>query len=182
MEWCFYSNLDLNINKTKEIILNFRKSKCTEQSGLCIHGEEVKSFKFLRLHISADLDWSADISQQVKKAQQRLYFLWKLEHIHLPQNLLTNFYCSAIESLLTYCCMVWFSSCMEQNRKDLQRVVIETEHVTGTSLPLQWLSSEEGQLLQKTISKDLTHPEYHLFSPLPSRRSYRAKTTKTNSL
>lgn len=71
---CSYNHLDLNISKTKEIILDFRKSKPTEQSALWIHGEEVESFKFLGLHISADLTWCTHISLLEGKAQQRRYF------------------------------------------------------------------------------------------------------------
>lgn len=41
-EWCSHNNLDLNITKTKELIVNFRKSKYTEHSALCIHNEEVE--------------------------------------------------------------------------------------------------------------------------------------------
>ncbi|KAK0150404.1 hypothetical protein N1851_008498 [Merluccius polli] len=42
--------LDLDITKTKEIIVDFRRSRRTEHSALSIHGEEVErveSFKFL---------------------------------------------------------------------------------------------------------------------------------------
>ncbi len=121
--WCFQNNLDLNTTKTKEIIVDFRRSRRTEHSALSIHGEEVErveSFKFLGVHISADVTWTTHISHQVRKAQQRLYFLRKLKHAHLPHHLLTNFYRSAIESILTYCCTVWFSSCTEENKKDLR--------------------------------------------------------------
>ncbi len=185
-EWCSYKNVDLNIKNTKEIILDFRKSKRTEHSALFIHGEEVErieSFKFLGLQISADLTWSTHISQQVGKAQHRIYFLRKLKHAQLTQNLLTNFCCSAIESLLTYCWTVWFSSCTEENRKDLQRVVSAAERVIGTLLPI--LSDIYTDWLQKKarhILKDPTHPGHHLFSPLPSGRRYRLIKSRTNRL
>ena len=80
--------------------------------ALCsLHGEaveRVESFKFLGVHISADLTWTTHICHQVGTAQQRLYFLRKLKHVHLPQHLLTNFYQSVMENLLKSCCTMWF--------------------------------------------------------------------------
>lgn len=185
-EWCCHNNLDLNITKTKELIVDFRKSKRVEHSALHIYGKEVErveSFKFLGVHISADLTWTVHISHQVGKAQQRLYFLRKLKHALLPHHLLINFYRTTIESLLTYCCAVWFASCTEQNRKDLQRVVRAAERVIGTTLPpLRDIYTGRLQKKATCISKDPTHPGHHLFSPLPSGKRYRALRTKTKRL
>ena len=97
--------------------------------------ESIESFKFLGVHILADLIWTTHILYMVGKAQQRLYFLRKLKHAHFPQHLLTNFYRSPIESFLTYCYTVWFSSCTAQHRKDLQQVVRTAEHVIRMTLP-----------------------------------------------
>ncbi|XP_048010547.1 zinc finger protein 501-like [Megalobrama amblycephala] len=41
-EWCSQNNQDLYMTKTKELIVDFRKSKCTEYSVLCIHNNEVE--------------------------------------------------------------------------------------------------------------------------------------------
>ena len=88
--------LNLNTSKTKELIEDFQKSKCTGEEV-----ERIESFKFLGVHVLADLTWTTHISHQVGKAQQRLYFLRLLKHAHLTHQLLTNFYQLAIESLLT---------------------------------------------------------------------------------
>lgn len=42
-EWCSQNNQDLYMTKTKELIVDFRKSKCPEYSALCIHNNEVES-------------------------------------------------------------------------------------------------------------------------------------------
>ena len=185
-QWCSHNNLDLNTTKTKEMIIDFRRARRVEHSALCVRGEEVERvdcFTYLGVHISSDLTWSKNISHQVGKAQQRLYFLRKLKQAHLPQNLLINFYRATIESLLTYCCTVWFASCTVENRRDLQRVVRMAEKVIGTTLPpLSDLYA--GQLCKKAscISKDPTHPGHVLFAPLPSGRRYRTIKTHTNRL
>ncbi|KAK0150403.1 hypothetical protein N1851_008497 [Merluccius polli] len=99
----------------------------------------------------------------VRKAQQRLYFLRKLNHAHLPHHLLTNFYRSAIESILTYCC------------------TLHRGEQAGSPL----LDIYTGRLGKKAtdISKDHHHhPGHYLFSPLPSGRRFRTIKTKTNRL
>lgn len=102
-------------------------------------------------------------------------FLRKLKYTRLPQNLLINFYRSAIESLLTYCCTVWYSSCTEENRKDLWRVVRAAERVIGMPLPILH-DIYTGRLQQKAncILKAPTSPGHHLFSPYLLGERYRA--------
>lgn len=68
-EWCFEINLDLNT--TKEILVDFRKSKKTVLSTGPIKGEEIERmecFRFFGLNISASLTWATHTFHQVKKA------------------------------------------------------------------------------------------------------------------
>ena len=58
-----------------------------------------------------------------------------LKRNRLAQNLLINFYRSTIESILTYGCTVWYSSCTDVERKDLQCVVKTAQRIIGTELP-----------------------------------------------
>ena len=77
ISWCTKNNLELNVSKTKEIIVDFRTKK-SPILPLSINGElveQVKSFKFLGTTISHDLKWSEHIGSAVKKARQRMYFL-----------------------------------------------------------------------------------------------------------
>ena len=75
INWCDKNNLQLNVNKTKEIIVDFRKEKMSH-TPLTINGsavESVKSTKFLGVHITDDLTWTTNTTFLVKKAQQRLH-------------------------------------------------------------------------------------------------------------
>ncbi|KAF7644699.1 hypothetical protein LDENG_00217230 [Lucifuga dentata] len=70
-DWCFTNNLALNISKTREMIINFRKQN-VEPAPLHISGvsvERVSSFKFLGTYISQDLTWTPNITALVKKSQ-----------------------------------------------------------------------------------------------------------------
>ena len=55
--WCKDNNLSLNVIKTKEMIVDYRKKK-TEHTSILIDGtvvEQVESFKFLGVHITNKL-------------------------------------------------------------------------------------------------------------------------------
>jgi hypothetical protein len=52
--WCLNNNLSLNISKTKEMIVDYRKRR-TEYTPILINGavvEQMESFKFLGVHIT----------------------------------------------------------------------------------------------------------------------------------
>jgi hypothetical protein len=56
--WCQENNLSLNVNKTKEMIVNFRKQQ-REHPPIHMEGtEKVGSFKSLGVHITDKLKWS----------------------------------------------------------------------------------------------------------------------------
>ncbi len=76
--WCQNNCLSLNVSKTKELIVAFRKRQQRPYTPPMISGtpvERVSSFKYLGVNISEDLTWTAHIQTQIKKARQRLYHL-----------------------------------------------------------------------------------------------------------
>jgi hypothetical protein len=57
--WCQENNLSININKTRELIVDFRKQQ-REHPPIHIGRtamEKVESFKFLGVHITDKLKW-----------------------------------------------------------------------------------------------------------------------------
>ncbi|KAI3353980.1 hypothetical protein L3Q82_018534 [Scortum barcoo] len=120
-QWCSNNNLVLNTSKTKEVIVDYRRSRRTEHAPLLIHGEAVESVSTISsswcIHITSDLTWSMNTAHLVKKAQQRLIFLRKLKRAGLSPQLLTNFYRATIESILCLSAAVWYGSCTAQDRK-----------------------------------------------------------------
>ncbi len=91
--WC-QDSLSLNVSKTKELIVDFRKRQQRPYTPLMISGtpvERVSSFKYLGVNISEDLTWTAHIQTQVKKARQRLYHLRQLRKFRVSPAILKTF-------------------------------------------------------------------------------------------
>ncbi len=71
--WCQDNCLFLNMSKTKELIVDFKKRQQRPYTPLMISGtlvERVSSFMYLGVKFSEDLTWTAHIQTQVKKAMQ----------------------------------------------------------------------------------------------------------------
>ena len=137
-QWCQDNNLELNVGKTKELIVDFRRTK-GEHAPIYINGdavEQVSDFKFLGIHISKDLKWATHTTQVVKKAQQRLYCLRRLKKFKVSPRILRAFYNSTIESILTSGSTAWFGNCTAAERKRLQRVVKTAQRIVGGSFHL----------------------------------------------
>ncbi|KAI3360543.1 hypothetical protein L3Q82_002422 [Scortum barcoo] len=157
--WCQDNNLHLNVSKTKELIVDFRRRQREEHAPLSINGttvERVSSFRFLGVHISEDLTWTHHTDFITKCTIER-YPDW-LHH------------------------RTWYSSCTALNRKALQRVVKAAQHITRTELPsMEDLYTQRCRKKATKIIKDPSHPSYKLFCLLPSGRrfrSIRARTTR----
>ena len=91
----------LSVSKTKEVIIDFRKTK-SPTPCLMINGTDVDlvdSFKFLCFFICNDLSWAINFSSIVKRYHIRLHFLRQLKRFGLNQRILTQFYRSVIDSL-----------------------------------------------------------------------------------
>ncbi|KAL0189784.1 hypothetical protein M9458_016883, partial [Cirrhinus mrigala] len=176
-KWCGANNLSLNVSKTKEVVMDFRRNS-VDHRPLTIDSsavERVSSTKFLGVHITENLTWTTNVTSLNKKGQQRLHFLRRLKRASLPPPILTTFYRGTIESVLTSCITVWYGNCSAADRKTLQRTVNTAAKIIGAPLPsildifLARCSSKAS-----SIVKDPSHPSHNLFQLLPSGRRYRS--------
>ncbi|TWW75006.1 putative RNA-directed DNA polymerase from transposon BS [Takifugu flavidus] len=181
--WCHNNNLLLNTNKTKELVLDFRR-KTGIHPPIHINGaavERVSSFKFLGIHLSQDLTWTTNCSSLVKKAHQRLFFLRTLKKHHLSSDILVNFFRCTIESILTSCITVWYGNCSASDQKALQKVVKTAQRIAAASLPaIEDIYRRRCHRRAKKVTKDSCHPAHGLFTLMPSGRRYRSLRTKTS--
>ncbi len=121
--------------------------------------ERVNSFKFLGVHITEDLTWSAHTDAVLKKAHQRLFFLRRLRKFGTSPRILRCFYTCTVESILTGCITAWFGNSTAGNRRALQRVVRTVRHIVGGELPsLQDIYTRRCTRKARRIIKDSSHP------------------------
>ncbi|KAK3551341.1 hypothetical protein QTP70_015022 [Hemibagrus guttatus] len=167
--WCKANNLSLNMEKTKQMVVDFRRAQ-SDHSPLKINVsnvEIVKSTKVLGFHLVEDLTWSLNTSSITKKAQQCLYFLRRLRKAHLPPLILTTFYRGTIQSILSSCITAWFQNCTVSDRMTLQRIVRTAEKIIGVSLPsIMDIYSTRYIHKANSIVDDPTHPSHTLFALL----------------
>ena len=94
--WCNDNSLELNIAKTKELVVDFRWDQPRlHHTPLNIHGalvETVSHFKYLGVVMCTDLSWTSHISNLLKMARQRLYHLRKLNKFRICRELQKTFY------------------------------------------------------------------------------------------
>ncbi len=81
--WCSPNNLELNMLKTVEMIVDCRRNPPALPPLTIMNSTvtAVESFRFLGTTISQDLKWDNQIESIVKKAQQRLFFLRPAEEV-----------------------------------------------------------------------------------------------------
>jgi len=183
--WSENNDLNLNSDKTKEMIVDMRKKKSTHQPLFIqeLEVERVSSFKYLGVHLSKDLTWTLNTTQLVKKGQQRLYFLRRLRRFGMSTKILHNLYNCVVQSVLTSCITVWYGNTTVRDRKRLQRIVKTAEKIIKTPLPsLQAIYHRRVHRRAAAISKDSTHPQHGLFTLLPSGRRYRSVKCRTSRL
>ena len=136
--WCKENNLLLNVTKTKEMIMDFRRSKRTPHLPITINAtpvEIVDSYKYLGVHISGDLTWSAHVSALIKRTQGTLFHLRRLRKHTKSPALLKAFYSATVESVLANSITSWYGNCSGQDRKRLTRVIKAAERTTRSTLP-----------------------------------------------
>ncbi len=146
--------------------MDFRRQK-REHTPIIINRtrvEQVSSFKFLGVHSTEDLTWSAHTDVVLKKAQQCLFFLRRLRKFRMSPHILHSFYTCTVESILTGSITAWYGKSTSSNRKALQRVVRTARHTVGGELPsLQDIYTRRCMRKAWRIISDSSHPSHRLF-------------------
>ena len=180
IEWCDDSFLDLNVSKTKEIIIDFRKSTSAHEVSL-IHNkgvEIVDNYKYLGTVFDSKLKFDANSVTIIKRAQQRVHLLRKLSSFNVCNTMLQIFYSSFIETFSFIC---WYNGLTVRDRNSLNNVVRVCSKIIGVqqkTLRTIWeervVQKARGIILQPN---HILHSEFILLS---SGRRFKAPLTKTN--
>ena len=176
VHWCDENNLILNVSKTKELIIDFKKNKSPIEP-LIINEKEVEIidvFKFLGVYVTNDLSWHMNCSNIYKKCRQRIYFLRQLASFNVNKNILLNFYRGIIESILTSSIIIWYGRITYEDLEKLNSIVRTCELIIGTEfLHLNYIYHQRLQRKTKLIMKEHFHPANKYFQFLRSGKRLR---------
>ena len=124
-EWCDINKLLLNTDKTKELVIDFRTKK-DPIMPIVIKGstiEQVDLYVYLGVTIDNQLSWDAQALSVISKINKRMYFLRKLGTFHIDYTIMSLFYTSVIESILTFCIIGWGGNVTIKNKTVINRSI-----------------------------------------------------------
>ena len=171
--------LELNVVKTKELVIDFR-SGVHHPIPVNMNGQN-KAIVCIPIHIW--VQQSMTTLNQYKKGQQRLYFLRKLNALHIDRNILFVFHDSFVKSVMTFGLVCWWGNLSVKNREKLNRIYTLSCKIAMCCTPdisLEQLYMSRTLQMATKILCDPTHFLHDCYELLPSGRRYRMPTVKTH--
>jgi hypothetical protein len=176
-EWCTLAQLYPNPNKTK--VLDIVTSKKLQDLSTITDGgitiEIVKEAKLLGVIFQSDMKWDNHITSAVTKASKRLYSLIALRSLGTPGNLLVQYYCSVIRSVLLYAHPAW-CNCGEGNFNKMEKVERRASKIIGLQIQPPLRSSATAlcvNLVRDIADKHETHILADLFEKRENSKNTR---------
>ncbi|XP_073668918.1 uncharacterized protein [Paramisgurnus dabryanus] len=166
VQWCRLNHLQLNATKTKELVVDFRRSKpCMLPVSIQgVNVEVVSTYKYLGVHLDNKLDWSANTDALYRRGQSRLYFLRRLRSFNICSKLLRMFYQSVISSVMFYAVVCWGGSIKKKDAKRLNRLVQKAGAVVGIQLEsLTAIAEKRSSRRMFAIMDNDRHPLHSTF-------------------
>lgn len=183
VDWCQEAMLELNVAKTKDMCIDFRHKACTP-SLTNINGQDieiVQQYKYLGSIIDDKLSFNSNTDMLCKKGQQRLYCLRKLARFQVDKSLMTMFYRSFIESILTFSAICWYSLLNVKNKNAIAKIINVSSKITGVQQKsLTILYEEQATRKAEAILDNYTHPLQNEFQLLPSGSRFKYPPARTN--
>jgi gmma-aminobutyric acid receptor subunit gamma len=176
VEWSEQNHLRLNISKTREMVIDFRRKKIPSRP-LKVKGEvveEVEDYKYLGVVIGNRLDWASNTDAVCKKGMSRLYFLRKLRSFNVCSKMLETFYHSVVAGAIFFAAVCWGSSIRASDSNRLDKIIRKAGSVLGLRL-----ESLETVVERRTLKKVLSimdnkqHPLHHIVDRQRSTFSHR---------
>ena len=182
-DWCNNNYLQLNVKKTKEMVVDFRTASCTH-SPLYIDDELVESvteYKYLGTIIDHRFTFNVNVDAVYKKVKSRLYFVRQLSRLRIDNAIMKLFYTSIVQSVISFSIICWFGNCSSESKCKISRVI-----KTCSKLGVQNTSSLEDIYRKcslqrcKVIRGDPLHPLHNSYVMLPSGKRLRSIKCRTS--
>ena len=126
---CDANYLELNVSKTKEMVIDFRQTRPDPQT-VDIKGSavaRVDTYRYLGIVLNNKLSWGDHVDFIVKKLNSRMYCLRKLNSFHSTPEILNVFYSSTIVSVWRYCLGCWGGNVSKREKRRIDSIQESTE-------------------------------------------------------
>ena len=156
------------------MIVDFRKTNLQHEK-IYIEGQEVEiveNYKYLGVNINNRLDWHAHTTTIISKINQRMHFVRKLNFFKIDKTLISLFYRSIINSVISFCICAWGGNTAQRDISKIDRVTRQARKITNED------QFDFKELFQKAcvnkitkILKDTSHPLHNqiIFSSRSNR-------------
>ena len=183
VSWCEEAFLQLNVTKTKDMCIDFRRSEPAHQSTV-INGQIVDlvtTYKYLGSIIDNRLKFDVNTEMLCKKGQQRLFCLRKLAKFQVDKSLMILFYRAFIESVISFAVICWYGNLGIVQKNSLNGIVKAAGKIVGVKFRcLSHIYDEQVLKKASSIRGDSSHPLKGEYKLLPSGQWLEAPATKNN--
>ena len=110
--WCKDNFLDLNMTKTKELLIDIREQP-PAVSPITIDGEiveRVEKYKYFGIILDNKLKFDSNVLSFYEKCHYIIYCLQMLRNIGISSKILALYYQSCVETFVTFCLICWQGS------------------------------------------------------------------------
>ena len=125
VNWRDKNYLYLNVSKTKEMCIDFRKNqRCPKP--VYIKGEAVErvdTYKYLGVVFDSKFNWKENINSVLKKVNSRMYCMRKLRSSGVNSDILVTFYNAVICSIIMFGSIFWGGSISKLDRGRLEKII-----------------------------------------------------------
>ena len=185
VDYCKDNYLELNVSKTKELVIDYRKQK-PDLDHIMINNSAVQrtnNYKYLGVVIDDNLMWHDHINHLCKKLNPRLFCLRKLYKFGVDKKILQLFYDAVICSVWKYCLCCWGGNARAYDTDRISSTIRQASRLIGEDLDTFDLVYEE--IIRKKLNrvrKNCDHPLHDVFSRAIIERSGRMRLprAKTN--
>ncbi len=179
--WCNDNYLTLNAAKCKEIILDFRKKRSNHESLKIMNADVdvVSEYKYLGVYIDDKLNWKCNTGKISAKCIQRLYFLRRMKSFNVDRDILYLFYQAVIQSVLSFCSVVWYSGLSSDNIRKLNRIIKSASRLVGADV--KQLNSLCNSAMEKKFLTIVSENDHPLHSSVTFNRSGRIRNPRVNT-
>lgn len=171
VDWSKLIFLELNVKKTKEMIFDFRTKNKHVPDLLKIEEENVERVsqsKYLGFMIDDQLKGSVNTDMVARKCNQRLHFVRILRNLRVDKVIISLFYKSTLESVLSFSITAWYGKLTCKDKNKLGRIVKKAGKQGAETISLDNLYQTGTMKQVDRIMKDITHPLHNCYTHLRS--------------